>query len=257
MSTTTKGAKAAYRAAWRAANKEKIKASYAAWCAANPEKVKASALAYRTENPEKVKATKAAYYAANSEKVKARMGAWRAANFEKLKAASAEYRAANPEKSKAASLAWRAANKEKTKSRMAAWRKANREKIKADYAAWRAAKYRTDANFRIACTIRGHLGRIVKAGGVKDATSISYVGCTVAQLRQHLEKQFAFGMTWRNHGEWHIDHIIPLAAFDFAGFPAQIKQAQHYTNLRPVWAAENLRKSDALLHPVQLELIAV
>jgi Uri superfamily endonuclease len=92
---------------------------------------------------------------------------------------------------------------------------------------------------------------------VKDAASISYVGCTAAQLRKHLERQFQPGMTWQNHGEWHIDHIIPLAAFDFAAFPAQIKQAEHYTNLRPMWAAENISKCDTLPHPVQLELIAV
>ena len=169
----------------------------------------------------------------------------------------AAYYAKNTDKVKARATAWNLANPGRVKARAVAWRAANPQRARANKAAQRAAQYQTDANYRIACAIRGHLQRIVKAGGVKDAISLSYVGCTVAQLRQHLEKQFALGMTWQNHGEWHIDHIIPIAAFDFAAFPAQIKQAEHYTNLRPIWAAENLRKSDVLLHPVQLDLIAV
>jgi hypothetical protein len=189
-----------------------------------------------------IAARNSAYHAANREKALARQVAYRAANKEKLKARRDAYRAANPEKVKEWGSNYRARNP---------------EKVKACKASWKSAKYQTDPNFRIAMAIRNHLRRIVKSGGVKDAASISYVGCTAAQLRKHLERQFKPGMTWENHGLWHIDHVVPLAAFDFAAFPAQIKQAEHYTNLRPMWAAENISKCDTLPHPVQLELIAV
>lgn len=242
--------KLAPKATYYAANRDRVKASQAAYYAANAGKIKAYQAAYqaayRAANAEEIKASAAAYYAANAKKIKARAAAYQPA-----------YRAANPEKVKASAAAYHAANREKALARMAAYRARNPEKVKAQRAAWESAKYRTDPNFRIAMAIRNHLHRIVKSGGVKDATSLSYVGCTAAELRRHLEKQFTTGMTWLNHGEWHIDHIVPLAAFDFAGFPAQIKQAQHYTNLRPMWAKDNQRKSDTLLHPVQLELIAV
>ena len=264
LMNTTSEKQTAYQAAWRAANPEKVKAHRAAyyaanagkvkaykaaWRAANAEKIKASAAAYRAANPDRDKAYSAAYYAANRDKRAAYAAAWRAANREKR----AAYYAANSEREKARKVAYFAANRDRVKAYSAAYFKKNSKKVYAR----RLNRYRTNPNVRIAATIRGHLRRIVKSGGVKDAASISYVGCTVAQLRKHIERQFAPGMTWENHGSWHIDHIVPLAAFDFAAFPAQIKQAEHYTNLRPMWAAENISKCDTLPHPVQLELIAV
>ena len=210
-----------------------------------------------TKKKELKAAYNAAYRAAHKEKASAYMAAWRSANPGRQAAYAKAWLAANREKVLARQAAYRAANPGIMKASTARWRAANPGKVRASAAARRSERYRTDPNFRIAMTIRSHLKRIVKSGGVKDATSLSYVGCTVARLRKHLERQFKPGMTWGNHGEWHIDHITPLAAFDFAAFPAQIKQAEHYTNLRPMWARDNLSKSDTLLRPVQLDLIAV
>lgn len=66
---------------------------------------------------------------------------------------------------------------------------------------------------------------------------------------KHLEAKFAPGMTWDNYGVdgWHIDHIMPLAAFDLTD-EQQRQQACHYTNLQPLWAAENLAKGAKVNH---------
>lgn len=61
------------------------------------------------------------------------------------------------------------------------------------------------------------------------------------ELRAHLEAQFQAGMSWDNYGEWHIDHIKPLASFDLEDTD-QLKLACHYTNLQPLWAKDNLSK---------------
>lgn len=70
------------------------------------------------------------------------------------------------------------------------------------------------------------------------------VGCSQDEFRKHIEKQFKPGMTWKNWGKytWHIDHIIPLARFDPKNLD-DVKKANHYTNLRPLWATENLKKN--------------
>lgn len=71
------------------------------------------------------------------------------------------------------------------------------------------------------------------------------LGCTIEELKAHLESLFKPGMTWDNWGHtgdvWHLDHIIPLASFDLTD-PEQVKLACHYTNLQPLWATENLQK---------------
>jgi len=55
------------------------------------------------------------------------------------------------------------------------------------------------------------------------------------------------GMGWHNMSEWHIDHIMPLASFNFTGLddPA-VREAWALSNLRPLWAADNIRKGARL-----------
>jgi hypothetical protein len=70
------------------------------------------------------------------------------------------------------------------------------------------------------------------------------LGYTPSELKRHLERQFTRGMGWHNMGEWHIDHIVPVREFNFdtADCP-DFRAAYSLSNLRPVWARENLAKS--------------
>ena len=69
------------------------------------------------------------------------------------------------------------------------------------------------------------------------------IGCSLEELKKHLESQFKPGMSWKNRGRngWHIDHIKPCASFDLSKSEEQHK-CFHYSNLQPLWAKENLRK---------------
>lgn len=76
------------------------------------------------------------------------------------------------------------------------------------------------------------------------------VGYTLQDLVAHLERQFLPGMTWDNRGRdgWHIDHIVPLSAHSYSSPDDEdFKAAWSLTNLRPLWAEENLRKKDKRL----------
>lgn len=75
------------------------------------------------------------------------------------------------------------------------------------------------------------------------------VGYTASDLKRHLERQFTKGMTWDNYGEWHVDHIIPVALFTYTTpDDPDFKACWALTNLRPFWGGDNIRKSDNRLH---------
>ena len=71
------------------------------------------------------------------------------------------------------------------------------------------------------------------------------VGWTIGELMQHMEAQFKPGMSWDNYGEWHIDHIKPKAKFEFSSAHDEgFKACWSLSNLQPMWASDNSRKSD-------------
>jgi 5-methylcytosine-specific restriction endonuclease McrA len=89
----------------------------------------------------------------------------------------------------------------------------------------------------------------------KAGHTVELLGCSIEDLRSHLEQQFTPGMTWDNYGVhgWQIDHIIPLSYFNLSD-PEQQKRAWHYTNLQPLWAVDNIRKSNKIIE-IQLILL--
>ncbi len=109
-------------------------------------------------------------------------------------------------------------------------------------------KRKTNPTFRMIESLRTRQRQAIH-GQNKSASTQNLLGCTYEQARQHLENQFTDGMSWDNYGlnGWHIDHIIPCASFDMTD-PKQQRQCFHYTNLQPLWAEDNLRKSDKLPH---------
>ena len=72
----------------------------------------------------------------------------------------------------------------------------------------------------------------------------SRVGYTLAELRDHLQSQFTAGMSWSNYGQWQIDHVRPVAFFDFESYEDEdFKRCWALSNLRPLWAKDNWARS--------------
>ena len=85
--------------------------------------------------------------------------------------------------------------------------------------------------------------RNVLKGIGNSLSMMSYLGCSISNLRRQLEGMWGVGMSWENHGRegWHVDHFRPLASFDL-GLESERRLAWHHTNLRPMWATENMSK---------------
>ena len=81
--------------------------------------------------------------------------------------------------------------------------------------------------------------------GNKEKHSIEYLGCTIEEFKDHIEKQFIEGMTWDNHGEWHIDHIIPVK-YETPTLE-EVIQRLHWTNTQPLWAVDNMAKGNRFI----------
>jgi hypothetical protein len=71
------------------------------------------------------------------------------------------------------------------------------------------------------------------------------LGYTRDELAAHLERRFIEGMSWSNMEKWHIDHIVPVASFSFqAPDDPEFKACWMLSNLQPLWAKDNIRKSN-------------
>jgi len=128
--------------------------------------------------------------------------------------------------------------------------KAKRNKWVREY---RAERKNNDPTFLMMQRLRERMHKALRqANSKKKSHMMDSIGCTPEFLVNYLKVRFKPGMTWDNYGsEWHIDHVRPLADFDLSKKSEQLK-ANHYTNLQPMWATENLAKSNKILRQQDL-----
>lgn len=95
---------------------------------------------------------------------------------------------------------------------------------------------------RLIHSLRTRIGQFISN---KSKPTAKLLGCSQEEFLRYLESKFKPGMTWSNYGRkgWHLDHIIPLSAFDLTD-SHQLEQACHYSNIQPLWWIDNLRKSN-------------
>jgi hypothetical protein len=143
--------------------------------------------------------------------------------------------------------AYNKVNKDKIIRRSKAHYEINKDKIRVQKNNYYNNKRKTDIQFKLSRNLRSRLNSAVN-GNYKSGSAIKDLGCTIEQLKQYLESKFQSGMSWDNWtlDGWHIDHIKPLASFDLTD-RKQLLEACHYTNLQPLWATDNLIKSDKLV----------
>ena len=162
------------------------------------------------------------YYLAHKKEASQRSLRYIARHAEKVKERERKYYLEHPEKMRAKRRKWANAHREYINRKRKEWLLKNKEQS----------------------IMRGAVNYMLRTAKIKKiCRSIEYLGCSPQELREHIEKQFRDGMTWENHGPvWHVDHIIPVAWWDYKNDPDAIFKASHYSNLQPLFAKENCIK---------------
>lgn len=171
---------------------------------------------------------------------------WYAKNKAKTLKQNKEWKEANSLRYKELKKEWYEKNKVKVLKKNRAWKKANKEAVKQYGREYQREYIKTrrknDYLYKLNRNLRKRVYALVSSKKWEKNFSITTeLGCTGLELKEYLEKQFTEGMSWDNYGQWHLDHINPLAN---AKTEEELIKRCHYTNLQPLWAKDNIKKSN-------------
>jgi hypothetical protein len=169
-------------------------------------------------------------------------------NKEKITEYGKLYHLNNKEKLIEKSKLWIKNNKEKRIN----WLKDNKNQINEKANEYQKQRKKIDPLFKLRTNISSLIFCSIKRQGyLKKSKTYKYLGCTFDEFKIHIEKQFTKGMNWENQGQWHLDHIYPVS---LAKDEEELIRLNHYTNFQPLWALDNIRKSNKIIEQ-QLILI--
>lgn len=135
-------------------------------------------------------------------------------------------------------------NRTQSLERNRRWRETNPDKVRA-ITARSNAKIGNDPKNRIAKSLRACISQSINKGTKAARRTEALLGYSFDDLKVHLERQFAKGMSWEDYGRhgWHIDHILPISSFSYeTPDDPEFRECWALTNLRPLWGTENISK---------------
>lgn len=168
-------------------------------------------------------------------------------NRERMRENSKRYSRENREKMLETSRKWSVDNSE----RYLRYHKEYRETHKENMRIWRRnydrKKREENPMERVYSNISRRIRWCIEKGG---NTTQKILGYSIRELKGHLESQFDEHMSWDNYGSyWHIDHIIPVSSFSYTNYQDEdFKRCWDLSNLQPLEAIENIKKSNKLLY---------
>lgn len=162
---------------------------------------------------------------------------WKKQNRENVNSAQQKHRKAHPERWRVLGRThyWRNVEKKREQAR-------TRARAKAAKRTKRRILYADPIQRGLANRMRCRMWSALKRGKGRKLEAV--LGYSIAELKRHLERQFTQGMSWDNWSDWHIDHIVPVTAFQFTNYDdPEFRACWALTNLRPLWKEENRQKS--------------
>lgn len=185
----------------------------------------------------------------NKSKMKEYWAKYYQLNADRLREAAKEYANSNKEKRKELFRKHYIENIEYHKQRANKYRIENWDRILENKKKNHKKRMKTDPEYRSYVAMRSILQRTIKqAKTKKDDKTVNMLGYSSKELFDHMQLLFDEGMTWLNHGEWHIDHIKPVSLFLEEGI-TDPKIINALDNLQPLWAEDNLSKSNKYKKP--------
>lgn len=163
---------------------------------------------------------------------------YRSLNIKRIK----EYAKNNKEKQIEYQKKWWIENREKYKEFYKNYRQNNKEYLNKYHRKYQKERKKTDPIFKFRYNIRCLISSSFKRGVNqfrKDAKTEIILGCTIEEFKKYIESKFTKGMNFKNHGEWHLDHIKPIK---LATTKEEVIELNHYTNFQPLWASDNFKK---------------
>ena len=146
-------------------------------------------------------------------------------------------------------LDWYEKNKEYRKEYYNKWRTENPEKWRESKRNYERTRKANDPLYKLVANFRTAIYTVLKENNMnKYGHYFEILQYSPEELASHLEVQFTEGMTWENYGEWHVDHITPITAFNFQEIgDNEFMRCWSLENLQPMWGDENIKKSNKIL----------
>lgn len=224
--------------AWDKRNREHIKKRQKEWRHKNKDKVHEYNQRQYWKDPEKRRQEKKEWVKNNPEKARERNQRYYEKNKEYKAQKHKEWREKNKEYRKIYNRLYYEENGEHIRKTVSEYQKNNRKKINDRL----REKRENDPVFKSRHMMRSMLYRLL--GDNKQEFSSNILGYTAKQLKERIEFQFKPGMTWNNHGRWHVDHRLSMAYLQKKG-ENRPHIVNALSNLEPVWAEENLKKGQS------------
>lgn len=195
---------------------------------------------WRLKNKDKLKEINKRYRESHKEQAKEIHKKWRENNREYINKKAREKYKKNPLMYKNIHNKYRKTHIEQEKERHHNYKINNRDKCSAY-----ERKRREEPLYRLRTNIRVLIKGSFKRKSHKANTKTEQIlGCSIEDFISYIQRLFKDGMTLENHGLWHLDHIIPISS---AKTEEEIIKLNHYTNFQPLWAEENLKKSNKII----------
>jgi len=203
---------------------------------------------YYLENKERIAELTKQFYQENKERILERNKQWYQENKDHRAEYCKQYRKENKERISERKKQYRQENKERLSERQKQYDQENKERIlERD-----KQRKKIDPLYKLKRNLSTRTALAFKAKSYrKTSKTAEMLGVPYEIASAHIERQFTKGMTWENQGEWHIDHIIPLAS---AQTESELIKLCHYTNLQPLWAKDNKSKHANVIDGTQVKL---